>query len=121
MFAVFEDAGGELEIALLALMALGLENAKLLKRLLELAGEALAVHAERGEGLDQLLATGGFVEEAGFEDADAVLAPSEVRELMDQLRFGGVGGAGAVEFRALFAGFRARASGRLGSCGEDMG
>jgi hypothetical protein len=45
VFAVFEDAGGVFEFALLALAALGLEDAELIERLLELAGEALAILA----------------------------------------------------------------------------
>jgi hypothetical protein len=52
VFAVFEDAGGGLQFFLFALAAFGQEDAKLLELLLELTGQALAVDAERGDGLD---------------------------------------------------------------------
>jgi len=70
----------------------GLAGAELVERLLELAGEALAVDAERGDGLDQELGSGGVLEETGFEERDAVLAPGEVGELVDKLGFGGAAG-----------------------------
>jgi hypothetical protein len=87
------------------------------------------------------LGTDGFVEEARIEERDAVLAPGDVGELVDELGFGGGGGAvlveelldvaveggqvlggqygslgcqamlDRIERRALFAGFGARAGG----------
>ena len=96
-FMEFEDDGGVFQFALFALAAVGLKGAELVERLLELAGEALAMDAERGDGLDQELGSGGVLEEAGFEERDAVLAPREVGELVDQLGFGWHGWAVFVE------------------------
>jgi hypothetical protein len=44
----FEDGGSVAKVASLTLEALGLDFAELDEGLLELAGEALAVNAERG-------------------------------------------------------------------------
>ena len=46
----FEKGGGTLEVALLLKAALGLDFAELVEGFLELAGEALRVQAEGGEG-----------------------------------------------------------------------
>ena len=150
-FMEFEDDGGVFQFALFALAALGLEGAELVERLLELAGQALAMDAERGDGLDQELGSGGVLEEAGFEERDAVLAPREVGELVDKLGFGWrgrmvfveellnvaieggrvfgrkdriLGGEAMfdrVELRPLFTGFGARAGGALGVRAIDGG
>ena len=150
-FMEFEDDGGVFQFALFALAAVGLKGAELVERLLELAGEALAMDAERGDGLDQELGSGGVLEEAGFEERYAVLAPREVGDLVDKLGFGwrgrmvfveelldvaieggrvfgrkdGILGGEAmfdrVEFRALFAGFCARSGGALGVRAIDGG
>ncbi len=106
MFVEFEEGGGVFEIALLALAALGLDGAELSERFLELAGEALRVEAEGGEGAvgvddveghgwmsrDQWAGCGGAGEELGFEERDAVEAPGGVGELVDELGLGGGGG-----------------------------
>jgi hypothetical protein len=44
----FEDGGGVAKVAPLTLEALGLEVLELVEGFLELAGETLAVNAERG-------------------------------------------------------------------------
>jgi hypothetical protein len=108
VFVKFEQGGGVHEIVLLAFAALGLDVAELRQSLLELAGEALAVQAESGEGAMRVddverhfLASwgsllGGWVgsagEEVGFEERDAVEAPGGVRKLVDKLGLGGGGG-----------------------------
>ena len=71
--------------------------------LLELAGEAIAVYAEFGNGfggIDDVEqhagcfvgGIGGALEQIGFEEGDAVEAPSGVGEFLDELEFGGGGG-----------------------------
>ena len=97
VFVVFEHAGRVLQIYLLSFTALCLEGAELLERLLELAGEALAVNAEGGERLDHELGIRGVFEQLRFDQRDAVLSPGEVGKLVDELRLGGRGGAELVE------------------------
>ena len=46
----FEEGGGVFEVATLALGAVGLDVAERVQAFLELAGEAVAVHSESGEG-----------------------------------------------------------------------
>jgi len=106
VFVEFEEGGGVFKVALLALAALGLNGAELGERFLELAGEALAVEAQGGEGavgVDDVEGqgwirvgisgrSGGAGEELGFEERDAVEAPGGVGELVDQLGLGGGGG-----------------------------
>jgi hypothetical protein len=90
----FADGGGVLEVLLFALAASVLKGEELLERLVKLAGEALAVDAEQGDGaisVDDvevdagLLAgrVGGAAEGLGFEKRDAVLAPGGVGEVVD--------------------------------------
>ena len=90
----FEDGGSVAEVAPVALEALGLEFAELVEGLLELAGEALAVEAERGEqavGVHDVerrgLGAGGWGlgarEDVGFEKGDAVEAPGGVGQFVD--------------------------------------
>ena len=74
-----------------------MEGAELLECLLKLAREALAVNAESRDGLDHEQGTRGFVEQLRFEQRDAVLAPGDVRDLVDELGLGGRGGAEFVE------------------------
>ena len=127
MFMEFEKGSGTLEVALLLETALGLDFAELVERLLELAGEPLAVHAESGESavcVDDVKAdsrllggrVGGAVKEGGFEHRDAVDAPGGVGELLGELSLGGSGGPIFVEELAavLLVG-----DGIL--CGEDRG
>jgi hypothetical protein len=82
----FDEGGGIAEIATLALAAVGLDLAKMIERLLELAGESLAVQSERGEktvGVNDIECDGGFfvrwvggaAEQIGFEQWDTVDAP----------------------------------------------
>ena len=81
----FEKGCGAFEIAVTALAALGLDFAKLLQGLLELAGEALAVEANGGESGYGLagVGAGGRGEQASFEERDAIEAPSGVGEFLD--------------------------------------
>jgi hypothetical protein len=96
----FEDGGSIAKVAPLALEALGLDVAELDEGLLELAGEALAVEAKRGEqavGVHDVerrgLGAGGWGlgarEYVGFEKRDPVEAPRGVGEFVDQLDFSG--------------------------------
>ena len=143
----FQDVGGVAEVTALLVAAVVLDGAELVERLLELTGEAGAVESEGGDGLDgglrREIGRCGLVEQAGFEERDAVEAPGGVGELLDELGFGGVGGlvfvselaavlfvggrvfggedggAGresvseSVERRTLLAGFGSRAGGML--------
>ena len=85
-----------------------MDGAELVEGLVELAVEALAVHAEGGDGsmgvddveFDARLFAGWIraaVEEFGFEERDTVLTPGGVGELVDEMSFGGGGGAVLVE------------------------
>ena len=96
----FEDGGSVAKVAPMALDTLGLKVAELVEGLLELAGEALAVQAERGYetvGVDDVESRGlgaegwglGAREDVGFEKRDAVEAPRGVGEFVDQLDFSG--------------------------------
>src|SRR5579864_3413649 len=129
VFVGFEEGGGVLEILLFELAALRLDGAKLIERRSKLAVEALAMHAEGGDGsmgVDdvefdaRLLAgrIGAAVEERGFEERDAVLAPGDVGELVDEMSFGGGGGAILVEelLDVALVGGRVL-SGEHGGCG----
>src|SRR6202022_3490761 len=98
----FQQGGGALEVALLLVTALGLDFAELVQGFLELAGEALAVQAEGGEGavgVDDVEVDCGLVggrvgcavEQGGFKEWDAVEAPGGVGELLGELGFGGSG------------------------------
>src|ERR1700689_2270265 len=89
VFVEFEDGGGVLEVATLALGAVSLDFTERVKAFLELAGEALVVQAEGGEGavgVDDVEVNpglfggrvGGAVEEGGFERGDAVDTPGGV-------------------------------------------
>ncbi len=77
MFIEFEESRGLLEVTLLLVAAFGLDFAELLQGLLELAGEAMGVQAEGGEGavgVDDVKGDsglfggrfGGAVQECGF-------------------------------------------------------
>ena len=139
-----EDFGRVVELTALQAAALFLDIAKLLEGFLELAGEAGAVQAKRGELRDQGLGVGVLGQQFGFEEGDAVEAPGGVGDFVDQLSLGGGaglvlveklldvalvgfgvlgrqdGGAGSetmaqrVERRTLLAGFGARTGGVLG-------
>jgi len=69
VFVEFEEGGGAFEVVLLAVAAFGLEGAELVECLLELAGEALAVEAEGGEGGYGFAGVGAVDgrEEVGFQ------------------------------------------------------
>jgi len=139
-----EELGGLDELAALQEATLFLDCAELIDSFLELAGEARAVQAERGELLDQGLGVGVLGEQIGFEERDAVEAPGGVGDFVDQLSLGGGSGGVLVEKlldvalvgfevfvrqdsglgsetvaqgvagRTLFAGFGARTGGVLG-------
>ena len=89
-----EDFGRVVELTALQAAALFLDIAKLLEGFLELAGEAGAVQAKRGELRDQGLGVGVLGQQFGFEEGDAVEAPGGVGDFVDQLSLGG--GAGLV-------------------------
>ena len=112
MFVEFEEGGGFVEIAALAVGALGLDVAEGLEGLLELARDTMALDAEVGDeamGIDDIEGDflahfsmgrdggGGAREHFGFEQRDAVEAPGSVDELLDELRFGWGGGLIFVE------------------------
>ena len=129
-----QEGGGTLEGALLLEAALGLDFAELVECLLELTGEALRMHAERGEdavGVDDIEADGGLiggrvggaVEQGGFEHGDAVEAPGGVGEFLSEMRFGGSGGLVLVEELAavLLVGDGILSSEDGGAAGEAVG
>src|SRR5580704_3632585 len=102
VFVEFEEGGGIFESAALALGTVGLDVTERVHGFLKLAGEPLVVHAEGGEGavgVDDIEVNpglvvgwvGGAVEEGGFEERDAVDAPSGVGEFLNELRFSGSG------------------------------
>src|SRR5579862_901388 len=104
----FQEGGGVFEVAALALRAVGLDFAELIECLSELAGKPLGVHTESGQGavgVDDVEAdcglivgrVGGAIEERGFEQRDAVKAPSGVGEFLSELGFRGSGGLVFVE------------------------
>ena len=95
-----QDGGGVFEVAALAFAAVGLDQTKLIERFVELAGEAMAVLSERGDGLvgiDDVKGDGRFFagwiggagEQIGFEERNAIEAPGGIGELADELGFGG--------------------------------
>jgi hypothetical protein len=92
-----EEVGRFGELAALQVAALFLDVAELIERSLELAGEARAVQAKRGQLRDQVLWVGVLGEELGFEGWNAVEAPGGVGHFVDQLSFGGGGGGVFVE------------------------
>jgi hypothetical protein len=99
----FQQAGGALEVALLLAAALNLHFAEVIHRLLELAGEALVMHAESSDGAVgvndvevncRLIGgrVGGAIEEGGFEGGNAFEAPCGVSEFLREVGLGGSGG-----------------------------
>ena len=123
VFVEFEEGGGALEFAGFAVAALGFEGAELVERFLELAGEALRVHAECRENAVRLHDARVAAEELGFEMRDAVHAPRRVCEFLDELTLGwSLGLVFLMEFAAvllvggaIFAGYDGSAA------GESMG
>ena len=108
VFVEFEEGGGVLEVAALALGAAGLKVAEGGESFLELAGKALALDAEVGDeamGIDDIESDfligrhggGGTGEHFGFEPWDAVETPGGVDEFLDELRFGGSSGLVFIE------------------------
>lgn len=108
MLMEFADGGGVLKVLLFALAASVLQGEELLERFVKLAGEALAVDAEQGDGamsvddveIDPGLLTGrvrGAAEGLGLEERDAVLTPGGIGEVVDQVGLGGSGGAVFIE------------------------
>jgi hypothetical protein len=92
------DGSSAFEVAFAALESVGLDLAKLLERFLELAGEALAVHAELGEGAVGVGdVDAGAGEQIGCEGGDAVEAPGGVGEFLGEMGFGVSGGAVFIE------------------------
>ena len=96
-FVDFELAGSEGELAVVVLAAVGLYLAKELKGALKLAGEPLAVKAERGEGsmrVDHVelvvgISVGSAGDEFGFEGGDAIEAPGSVGKFLGELVLSG--------------------------------
>jgi hypothetical protein len=108
VFVEFEEGGGVLQVAALAVGAFGLDFAEGVEAFLELAGKALAQDAEVSDesmGVDDIERNflverdggGNAGEHFGFEERDAVEAPGSVGELLDELRLGGRGGLVFVE------------------------
>ncbi len=104
----FVQGGGVVEVAALAVGAVGLDLAERIEALLELAGETMALDAEVGDeamGVDDVEGDflvegdrrGGASQDLGFEQRDAVEAPGGVDEFLNQLRFGWGGGLIFVE------------------------
>jgi len=106
----YEELGRFGELAALQAAALVLDFAEVFQGFLELAGEPLAMQAKGGEGavgIDDVKVdsgliggrVGGAVEEGGFEEWDAVEAPSGVGDFVDELSLGG--GCGGVLIEKL--------------------
>jgi hypothetical protein len=109
----YEKFGRFGELAALQVAALVLDRAELFEGFLELAGEARAVQAKRGEGamkIDDveghfLISGGGLIggrvggagKQLGFEEWDAVEALGGVGDFVDQLSLGGGGGGVLIE------------------------
>ena len=77
-----DDVGSFLEFLMLAFAAFELDFAEVFERFLELAGEALAVDAERGELGNEGLGVGALGEDLGLEQWDAVETPGGVGEFL---------------------------------------
>jgi len=91
-----EEIRGLPELAAFLLLAIGLDLAELLDRVLELAGDAGGVEAEPGDLIDGVLGCERGVGEDGvFELGDAVESPRGVGEKLDH---GGFGGGGRFVF-----------------------
>jgi len=93
VFMEFQECGGVLQVAAIALATIGLDFAELVQGFLELAGEPLVVHAESGEGavgvddveFDASLLggrVGAAVKKSGFEQGDAIEAPGRVGQFL---------------------------------------
>ena len=100
MFVEFQNGGGTLEVALLLEAAFSLDFAELVHGFLELAGEALRVHAEGGEGA---MGVDDVEIDGRFEVRNAVETPGGVDEFLSELSFGGRGGLVFVEKLAAVA------------------
>ncbi len=96
----FQDGGGIFEVAELALAAVILDGAELFERFVELFREAMAVHAEGGDGFVGVhdvesdrgffsRRVGGAGEEVGFEERNAIESPGGVGDFLDELGFCG--------------------------------
>ena len=103
MFMKFQECGGVLQVAALALATIGLDFAELDQGFLELSGEAQVMHAESGEGAvgvddvefyASLLGgrVGAAVKKSGFEQGDAIEAPGRVGQFLGELVSVGVAG-----------------------------
>jgi len=93
---VDEELGRVAELAAFKLPAFFLDVTELLESLLELAGEALAMQAERGEGavgiddVEVLVGqVGGAGEQVGFQKGNSVETPSRIGQFVDELGFSG--------------------------------
>jgi hypothetical protein len=99
----FQECCGFFQVATLALGAVGLDFAELLQGFLELAGEALVVQPESGEGtmgIDDVEVdsglfggrVGGAIKKGGFQVRDTVETPGGIGDFLDELGLGGGGG-----------------------------
>ncbi len=93
----YEELGRFVEMAALQAAAFVLDVAELLDSFLELAGEARAVQAKRGQLRDQGLGAGVLGEQLGFEQWNAVEAPRGVGDFVDELSLGGSRGSVLIE------------------------
>ena len=106
------DIDEVIEVLLLLVASDFLDVAELGDEALELAGEALGVHAQvgerlrltferrgDGEGVLDSVADGGEVEEIGFERGGAVESPGSVGEGLDEVGLGGSFGVVFVDER----------------------
>jgi hypothetical protein len=78
----FQEGGCILEVAALALGALGLDFAEVFDGLLELAGQPRVVQAEGGKRGNKGLGVGVLGKQLGLEQGDAVEAPGGVGEFL---------------------------------------
>src|ERR1700733_2445864 len=92
-----EEFGCFGELTALEVTAFVLNCADLIDGFLELAGEARAVEAERGQHRDLGFGVGVLGEELGLKQRNAIEAPGGVGDFVDQLSFGGGGGLVLVE------------------------
>jgi hypothetical protein len=88
-----EEVGSFVELTALDAATFVLHIAELIDGFLELAGEARAVEAKRGELGDEGLRVGVLHEQFSFDEWDAVEAPGGVGDFVGELRLGGRGGA----------------------------